>query len=96
MKHKFLKPLTLTLGFVLIAFSLVLASGCEGSAAKSGAISQTSGAKAEMEAVSDYSVPLAAPVADASAAFDSTPVRGATPIVQPPVSRERASEQPNP
>lgn len=96
MKHKFSKTLTLSLVFVLIAFSLVLVSGCEANAAKSGAITQTSGAKAEIEAISDYSVPLAAPVADASTAFDSTPVRGAAPIQQPPVSREHASEESNP
>ena len=89
MKHTFFRTLTLSLTFLLIASVLVFASGCE-------ATNVSSKAQSNVEIISDYSVPLAAPASDASEAFDSTPVRGAAPIAQPPVSRERATEAPKP
>ncbi len=91
MKHTFLRVLTLTLAFLMIASVLVFVSGCE----VTGSSKATEDATA-VETISDYSVPLAAPQSDTSEAFDSTPVRGAAPIAHPPVARERASEAPNP
>ncbi len=89
MKHTFYRTLTLSLAFLMIASVLAFASGCE--ATKDSSKSQTS-----VETISDYTVPLAAPAPDTSEAFDSTPVRGAAPIAHPPVSRESATEAPNP
>ena len=89
MKHTFYRTLTLSLAFLMIASVLVFASGCE-------ATNVSSKAQSNVETISDYSVPLAAPAPDTSEAFDSTPVRGAAPIAHPPVARERATEAPNP
>ena len=89
MKHTFFRTLTLSLAFLMIASVLAFASGCESTRV-------SSKAQSNVEAISDYSVPLAAPQSDTSEAFDSTPVRGAAPIAHPPVARERASEAPNP
>ena len=89
MKHTSFRTIILSLAFVLIAFSVMLSGGCEPT-------SVSSKAQSNVEIISDYSVPLAAPASDASEAFDSTPVRGAAPIAQPPVSRERATEAPKP
>lgn len=89
MKHTFIRTLTLSLAFLMIASVLVFTSGCE-------ATNVSSKAQSNVETISDYSVPLAAPAPDTSEAFDSTPVRGAAPIAQPPVARERATEAPNP
>ncbi len=89
MKHTFYRTLTLSLAFLMIASVLVFASGCESTRV-------SSKVQSNVEAISDYSVPLAAPVPDTSAAFDSTPICGAAPIAHPPVARERATEAPNP
>ena len=89
MKHTFYRTLTLSLAFLMIASVLVFASGCESTRV-------SSKAQSNAEAISDYSVLLAAPALDTSEAFDSTPVRGAAPIAHPPVARERATEAPNP
>ena len=89
MKHTFYRTLTLSLAFLMIASVLAFASGCEST-------NVSSKAQSNVEAISDYSVPLAAPAPDTSEAFDSTPVRGAAPIAHPPVARERATEAPNP
>ena len=89
MKHAFFRTLTLSLASLMIASVLAFASGCEST-------NVSSKAQSNVEAISDYSVPLAAPAPDTSEAFDSTPVRGAAPIAHPPVARERATEAPNP
>lgn len=93
MKQTFLRILTLSLAFLMIASVLVFVSGCE---ATGNSKAQSTGDAAAVETISDYSVPLAAPQSDTSEAFDSTPVRGAAPIAHPPVARERATEAPNP
>ena len=97
MNHKVLRALLLTIGLLLIAFTVVLMGGSpvnKAVVASSPIYSQSVDAAAELETISDSAVPLAAPVAAETLVLTQTFAQEDAPAAQAPVAQQPAAQQP--